>query len=370
MKHGVILGKHLDISRAELFAQGIEIEKHYLQVAVFDDTKNVDFTKLAWIVKRGEVIRTDSVTATDLIGVSSAELGNFFKKKWLCRRYKDFDPLHTDEEIKNKWKEYIRLDKDFEFVLEITGYQDISRFSCIDFDKPVNSMQIGMMPAKLTQIMVNIATGKLQWQKDFSTSLEMTNGKLQWQNDEMTKGVWTEGSTPKGITVYDPFMWLGTTYMVANSMWYNVLGSDINITPAKQNLPWWEKQAYYQKLPLTLFSHDVTQSINKPMLKHVSCIVTEWWLGHIISGKTKPHEIAEYALEIEKLYKAWINNMMPIWEHMIIVCSIPWHVWGENKHVVNILQHCEWKGIRVETVPQVYTRAGQKVGRKLVTLRW
>ena len=347
MKHGVILGKHLDISRAELFAQGIEIEKHYLQVAVFDDAKNVDFTKLAWIVKRGQVVRTDSVEAIDLMGVSSAELGNFFKKKGLCRRYKDFDPLHTDEEIKNKWKEYIRLDKDFEFVLEVTGYQDISRFSCIDFDKPVNSMQIGMMPAKLTQIMVNIATGKLLWE-----------------------GVWTEGSTPKGITVYDPFMWLGTTYMVANSMWYNVLGSDINIAPAKQNLPWWEKQAYYQKLPLTLFNHDVTQAINKPFLKYVNCIVTEGRLGHIITAKTKPHEIEEYALEIEKLYKAWINNMMPIWEHMIIVCSIPWHVWGENKHVMHILQHCESKGIRVETVPQVYTRSGQKVGRKLVTLRW
>lgn len=346
MKHGVILGKHLDISRAELFAQGIEIEKHYLQVAIFSDAKNVDFSRLAGIVKRGKVVETKDITATDLIWVSSAELWNFFKKKGLCRRYKDFDPLHTDEEIKNKWKEYIRLDKDFEFVLEITGYQDISRFSCIDFDKPVNSMQIGMMPAKLTQIMVNIATGKLTH--------------------------WTEGSTlqSKDITVYDPFMWLGTTYMVANSMWYNVIWSDINIAPAKQNLPWWEKQPYYQKLPLTLFNHDVTQSISKPFLKYVSCIVTEWWLGHIITGKTKPHEIAEYALEIEKLYKAWINNMMPIWEHMIIVCSIPWHVWGENKHVMHILQHCESKGIRVETVPQVYTRSGQKVGRKLVTLRW
>jgi hypothetical protein len=51
------------------------------------------------------------------------------------------------------------LDEDMHRVLKVTGYQDIARYSCIDFDKPVNSMQIGMMPAKLTQILVNIAVG-------------------------------------------------------------------------------------------------------------------------------------------------------------------------------------------------------------------
>lgn len=344
MKYGVVLGKHLDISRAELFAQGIELEKHYWQVALFSDTKNVDFARLAWIIKWGIVVETTSIQATDLLWVSDRGLWSYLKKQWLCRRYKDFDPMHTDEEIKKEGKEYIMLDDDYKHVLEVTGYQDIARFSCIDFDKPVNSMQIGMMPAKLTQIMVNIATGK-----------------LQWRNDAMT--TWP-------LTIYDPFMGLGTTYMVANSMGYNVIWSDINITPAKQNLPRWEKQTYYQKLPLTLFAHDATQSLNKPFLKYVHCIVTEWWLGHIVTAKTKPHEIETYAHEIEKLYIAWINNMHPIWEHMIIVCSIPRHTGWENKHVTHILQHCESKGITVETVPQVYTRSGQKVGRKIVTLRW
>ena len=53
-------------------------------------------------------------------------------------------------------------------------------------------MQIGMMPGKLTQIMVNIAVGKIK------TS--------------------TEGASRSDITIYDPFMGLGTTAMIANSM--------------------------------------------------------------------------------------------------------------------------------------------------------
>lgn len=41
-------------------------------------------------------------------------------------------------------------------VLEVTGYQNIGLYEVIDFDKPVNSMKIGMMPSKLTHMMINI----------------------------------------------------------------------------------------------------------------------------------------------------------------------------------------------------------------------
>ena len=137
MKHGVVLGKHLDISRAEIFAQGIEIEKHYWQVAIFSDIKNIDFVKLAGIVKRGQVIETKDITSTDLIGVSSAELGNFFKKKGLCRRYKDFDPMHTDEEIKNK-RESDKNNPRFQMKRSNNEKKDIKNLAKAKNDKLLN----------------------------------------------------------------------------------------------------------------------------------------------------------------------------------------------------------------------------------------
>jgi tRNA G10 N-methylase Trm11 len=144
---------------------------------------------LGGIIKRGNVISTSDIKATDLIGASERELGSHLKKLGLCKRFKEVGAMHTDEEVKEKGKEYIMLDDDMKQVLEVTGYQDIKRFSCIDFDKPINSMQIGMMPAKLTQIMVNIAVGKV-----------------------------ANSENNKKLTIYDPFMGLGTTYMVANSL--------------------------------------------------------------------------------------------------------------------------------------------------------
>ena len=345
--YAVILWKHLDISRAELFANGFSIKKHYnQQIAILENREDeelvqITLQRLWWIVKRGVVIWTEDIQKADLIGVSNRELGSYCKRNEIAKRYKEIDLLHTDTEIQKLWTEYIQLDNNFNEIVHITHYQDIDRFSLIDYDKPINSMQIGMMPAKLTQIMVNIWVGE----------------HTQW---------WWKGTA----TIYDPFMGLGTTYMIANSMWYNVIGADINITPAKQNLSWRKEQSIAQDLPITLFSQDATQSLHKPFLKHVTCIVTEWRLGHIVTAKTNPLEIEQFSQEIQKLYIAWINNMLPLWEHMKIVCAIPHHTWWENKHVTAILHHCEKKGVQVQTIPQVYTRSGQKVGRKIVILSW
>ncbi len=194
MQYGVILGKHLDISRAEIFAHDIQIEKHYENVALLADSHEVDTAVLAvlsGIVKRGRVIKTQDIEPSDLIGVSARELGTFLKKRGVSRRYKEIEPLHTDEEIKKRGTEYIKLDDAFEHVLHITHYQDISRFSLIDFDKPVNSMQIGMMPAKLTQVLLNIANGYVK--------------KSPAQQDKkIVGGEAADAASP--LTVWDPFM--------------------------------------------------------------------------------------------------------------------------------------------------------------------
>lgn len=65
----------------------------------------------------------------------------------------------TDDEVKNKGAEYIVIGEDRnegDEVLKVEGYQSISLYETIDFDKPVNSMQIGMMPSKLAHMMINI----------------------------------------------------------------------------------------------------------------------------------------------------------------------------------------------------------------------
>jgi len=64
------------------------------------------------------------------------------------------DTFHTDKEIKNTGKEIINLENGCYGIVE--QYQNIELYEVVDFEKPKRSMQMGMMPAKLTQILINI----------------------------------------------------------------------------------------------------------------------------------------------------------------------------------------------------------------------
>ena len=61
---------------------------------------------------------------------------------------------HTDKEIKTKGKEIINLTNGMFGIVD--HYQDIPLYETIDFDKPARSMQMGMMPAKLAHILINL----------------------------------------------------------------------------------------------------------------------------------------------------------------------------------------------------------------------
>ena len=65
--------------------------------------------------------------------------------------------MHTDREIQEKGKEIVAFQtKEGQSYGIVTGYQNIARYEVIAFDKPARSMQVGMMPAKLTHMMINI----------------------------------------------------------------------------------------------------------------------------------------------------------------------------------------------------------------------
>lgn len=49
---------------------------------------------------------------------------------------------------------------------QVLGYQNIRLYEVIDFEKPGRSMQMGMMPAKLTHTLLNIGLSYLKEQDE------------------------------------------------------------------------------------------------------------------------------------------------------------------------------------------------------------
>ena len=83
------------------------------------------------------------------------------KKQYGLKRFKQVDLLHTDLEVKMKGIELVRIAGKWAQVL---GYQNIRLYEVIDFEKPGRSMQMGMMPAKLTHTLLNIGLSYLKEQ--------------------------------------------------------------------------------------------------------------------------------------------------------------------------------------------------------------
>lgn len=150
-----------------------------------------------------------------------------------------------------------------------------------------------MMPAKLTHMMINI-------------------------------GLHECGT--ENPTIYDPFVGLGTTAFLANALEYDCIASDIDITSMKQNLPWRQEQEIaHSDKRITVFKHDIFEPLKKPFLKNVQLIVTEGWLGPVITEKTSEKEIYKAQDEIVKLYKAFLNNIHEFYDKITVVFTIPIH---------------------------------------------
>ena len=130
----------------------------------------------------------------------------------------------------------------------------------------------------------------------------------------------------KDITIYDPFVGLGTTAFLVNHLGYDCIASDIEITAAKKNIDRRQEQDLsIADKRITLFKHDIFEPLKKPFLKNAELIISEGWLGPIITAKTQEKEIYKAQDEIVKLYKAFLDNINTFYEHITAVFTIPIH---------------------------------------------
>lgn len=346
-----IVGKTPLLSLAELAVVQPSCLETNKGVVLFDIAQeNVPLlTTLAWVIKRGVVHSLEEIhpliQGKALIGASTTTLGSRAKKQAQVKRFKLVTAENTDLEVKQAGCELLDLWNDR--IGRVEGWQDIQRFETIDFGKPVRGMQVGMMPAKLTQMLVNI-------------------GVAQVIAQEASK------KKPMDITVYDPFVGFGTTVYIANSLWYHALGSDINITPAKQNEKRWESTPYVRTdRHLTLFKHDVTQAFTQPFVRHTDVVVTEGWLWPVVN-KQVAHDTALVRANIQhiaQVYRGFLTNISLAIPHAPVVMTIPVYLFLERPLIEDeITKIVEETGYTIQSVGEIYQRKGQLVGRKALML--
>lgn len=157
-------------------------------------------------------------------------------------------------------------------TLSVQNFEDYGRR---DYHRPARDMQVGMLPPKVAQEMINLA------------QLPLTSaGNLKH-------------------AIIDPFVGSGTVIQEALIMGHKGIGSDISakaIENAEKNLEW-IKNRY--KLPpgrFELFVADATQIADNLPRIDIDAVVTEATLGPVYATVPKPQEIERNFKELEGVY--------------------------------------------------------------------
>lgn len=229
------------------------------------------------------------------------------------------------------------------YISKTETIQNIDAYSQRDYDKPFRDMKMGMLPPKLSQIMLNLAnTGK-------------------------------ESTTSTIKTVYDPFCGSGTILMEALLQNKAVVGSDINpqaVEGTKKNLNWLTETTEQED---KIFELDATTLTTKNFPKDVDAVVTEGYLGPIQT--TFPDERTQNKIfsELERLHIQWLKSVP---KDTPVVLTIPAFrtIHGKYNRFIQFPKLAKTLGFQITNQssnegPLIYDRKDQFVAREIVVMK-
>ena len=300
----------------------------------------------------------------------------YFKEKEISARFvnKNFWPLSAAQII---WENLIERESDFNLVItwdrlqyfwKTIWIQDINAYSKRDYGK-TRDMEVGMLPPKLAQIMINVG---------LSHKPNSLLNSLSFQEKEATNS--------KQV-IYDPFCGLGTVLIESILMGNTeVYGSDIsseNIEKTKLNIEFAKNNFRNNLNQSELKVLDARGISSSPYLKYSDVIVTEGYLGQIFQKysitEKKISEEKEKLLDIYTHFFEWLKRAkyqgnivisLPFWE-------TKWKYFYFSEIYVIIEMYCNIQALLpkdssirpTKSWSLLYKRESQIVGREIFKLK-
>ena len=301
------LGWSIKIFELDFFANIEDIYESILETALNTEWKFKYSLNLFWekslkleniLKKTKNLLKNKSISARyfnkdDLKNLSSAQiLGNSILKKWF-----DFN-------IINLWNIFY-----FGKTLEV---QDIDSYSKRDFSKN-RDMQVGMLPPKLCQMMINI---------------------------------WKESKDCESKNVYDPFVWLGTVLIEALNMWIpQVFWSDLSekmVDESRKNISDFISKNLLKNISFKIEKLNA-KFINESEIlqkEKIDLIVTEWYLWEIMTKKNiSLDRINKQKESLLSIYSKFFENLAKVdFSWKIVICFPFWELNGKFIYFNEILE--------------------------------
>lgn len=231
--------------------------------------------------------------------------------------------------------------------------QDITAYTARDQQRPKRDAQVGMLPPKLAQIIVNLALG--------------------------------DTAAQSGSVVLDPFCGTGVILQEAQLMGFDISGSDLDermVAYTRENLAWLAARPGSNLVihgqPTEYFDHlikvgDATSMIwESPKPNVIAC---ETYLGRPFAHLPDAETLQKVMQDTDTIHKKFLQNVAqqtnPGFRMTIAVPA--WHTEQGVRHLKTLdsleeLGYTRMSFVHAENKDLVYHREGQIVGRELVTL--
>jgi tRNA G10 N-methylase Trm11 len=262
--------------------------------------------------------------------------------------------LHNKLTTKGAWELILVKDGQHSVLAQTVFVQDINAYAARDQKRPKRDSSVGMLPPKLAQIIVNLATGHIFQQE----SLEPAN------------------SVRRTVRVLDPFCGTGVILQEALLMGYHVLGTDLKarmIEYSKTNLQWLFEQ--YPKLEGQVALEVADAATYR--WPRFSVIASEAYLGAHLNRLPPQSRLNNIIHEVNDLITKFLKNIhAQLRPGQVIVLAVP--EWAIEKKpairlpIIDKITDIGYNYFDFEHVGRndlVYYRADQIVGRRLIRLK-
>lgn len=182
--------------------------------------------------------------------------------------------LHNKLIHRGGWELILYKDGSQTILAQTLFIQDIEAYGARDQARPARDARVGMLPPKLAQIMINLA------------------------------------SLPAGARLLDPFCGTGVVLQEAMLMGYHVLGTDLDarmVDYTKQNLAW--LVAKYPQLD-SQAAVEVGDATTYTWPRF-SGVVSEAFLGRPLNNLPAPDKLKDIVQDANIIIKKFLNNLGP-----------------------------------------------------------
>ncbi len=240
------------------------------------------------------------------------------------------------------WELVLVADRNQTILAQTVAVQDIDAYAARDQARPKRDAKVGMLPPKLAQIIVNLAS---------------------------------HGNNRFGAVALDPFCGTGVVLQEAGLIGFNPYGTDLDermVEYSKFNIDWLTKT--FNPAPFTWFIEqaDATQA---RWSKQFDFIAAETYLGRPFSSHPQPDVLQQVMQDVDTIHRKFLQNValqtLPGFRMCIAIPA--WKTTNGFKHLKTLdsleeLGYTRQSFVHAKNDELIYHRPDQVVGRELVVL--